>query len=84
MSGIWFAESLCEQVDQPPPMLAFFGRHVGEHRSGRGVFLAKRRREVRVDPGIFFLVANGERQNFGFAQVVKTLHQESPFRMISI
>src|ERR1700722_19905891 len=60
-------------------MLAFFGCHVGEHRSGRGVFFAKRMREVRVDAGILLLVANGERQNFGFAQRVKTLHQGSPY-----
>ena len=51
-------------------MLAFFGRHVGEHRRGRGVVVAKRMPEVRKDAGILLLIADGERQNFGFAQVV--------------
>ena len=78
------AETLCEQVDQLPAMLAFFRGHVGEHRGGRGIFVAKRVREIREHPGILFLIADGERQDFGFAQVVKTLHADSSFRMISI
>jgi hypothetical protein len=27
-----------EHVDQPPPMLAFFCRHVIKYRGGRGIF----------------------------------------------
>jgi hypothetical protein len=49
-----------------------------------GVFVMERVREVRVNAGIFFLVADGEREHFRLAQLIKTLHQQVQFGMIAI
>ena len=71
------AEASGEAVNQLATVLAFLGRHAGEHSGCGWVGAAKLVSEVGVDARVLLLVADGEGEYFGLAEFVDTLHDSA-------
>ena len=68
------AELLAIQIEQPPAVLVLFRHHFQEHLGGGGIVIAQPFGDVGIDAAILLLAANGEGQDFAFAQVGKIAH----------
>jgi hypothetical protein len=57
-------------------MLVLFRRHIGEDLRRVGMFLSQTFREIGIDPSIFFLAADGEREEFLLRKLIERFHIE--------
>lgn len=52
-------------------MLVLFRRHIGEDLRRVGMFVPETFREIGIDPSIFFLAADGEREEFLLRKLIE-------------
>ena len=65
------SEASAEQLDQTAPMFRFLLTHSLEHLRGGGVFCVKPIGKIGVNPLVFFLERNGQRENLALGQVLE-------------
>ena len=68
------AEFLPVEVDQAAAVLAFLGRHLGEHLGAGRVVGAQPLGEVGVDAAVLLLVADRQGEDVAFAEVGEPAH----------
>jgi len=72
------AKPFPELFEQPVPVPYFLLAHFFEHVGRRRIAFPQRIRKLAINPPVFFLVLNRQRQNFAFRQFFKSFLHPAP------
>ena len=70
-------KALPEHFNQPIPMSRFFRVHFLEHLRRRRIRFPQRVRKLPINPAVFFLRRNRQRQDFPLAQILEFFQHRS-------
>ena len=70
------AEFFPIEVEQHAPMIGFLGGHFAEHGRTARVFAAQSLGDIDIDATVFFLIGDGEGEDFAFGQIGEVAHDE--------